>query len=126
VTFDGRLARAGVIALLARAQVGVLPLHAIPNYVVALPVKLFEYMAAGIPVVATDVSPWSDIINRHGCGLCVPVEDARALAAALTELLDDPQRARVMGERGRRAAEAHFTWESEASKLLGLYERLLA
>ena len=126
VAFEGRLARPGVTALLGRAQVGALPLHAIPNYVVALPVKLFEYMAAGIPVVATDVSPWSDIISRHGCGVCVPVENARALAAALTELLDDPQRARAMGDRGRHAAEAHFSWESEASKMLRLYERLLA
>ena len=125
VAFEGLLPRAGVVALLGRAQVGALPLHAIPNYVVALPVKLFEYMAAGIPVVASDVSPWSDVIRRHDCGVCVPVEDASALAAGLSELLDDPVRARAMGERGRRAAEQHYSWDTQAASLLELYAALL-
>jgi glycosyltransferase involved in cell wall biosynthesis len=125
VAFQGRLPRAGVVALLGQAQVGALPLHAIPNYVVALPVKLFEYMAAGIPVVASDVSPWSDIIRRYDCGLCVPVEDANALAVGLSELLDDPERARAMGERGRRAAEQHYSWDTQAASLLELYAALL-
>jgi glycosyltransferase involved in cell wall biosynthesis len=124
--FHGRLPSSGVTEILGRAQVGALPLHAIPNYVVAQPVKLFEYMAAGIPVVASDVSPWSDIIRRHACGLCVPAEDARALAAAFGELLDDPRTARAMGERGRTAAVEHYDWSVQAATLLELYGSLLA
>ncbi len=125
VAYEGRLPRAGVVALLERARVGALPLHAIPNYVVALPVKLFEYMAAGIPVVATNVSPWSDIITRHDCGLLVPVGDARALAEGINRLLDDPELAREMGKRGRQAAERHYGWPSQATSLLELYAALL-
>jgi glycosyltransferase involved in cell wall biosynthesis len=82
-------------------------------------------MAAGIPVVASDVSPWSDIIRRHDCGRCVPAGDAGALASALGELLGDPQAAQAMGERGRRAAEQHYDWESQAANLLALYAELL-
>jgi hypothetical protein len=60
---------------------------------------ILEYMAAGLPVVATDVEPWNAIIERHRCGVCVPLGDARALAAAITRILDDPGEARAMGER---------------------------
>jgi glycosyltransferase involved in cell wall biosynthesis len=88
-------------------------------------VKLFEYMAAGLPVVATDVAPWNAIIARHQCGVCVPVGDPRALAEAITQVLDSPGEARAMGERGRAAVEAHYSWASQEAVLLGLYEELL-
>ena len=126
VVFHGRVPSAGVAEILGRAQVGALPLHAIPNYVVAQPVKLFEYLAAGIPVVASDVPPWNAIIARHDCGRCVPPEDAGALAAAFREVLAEPGAARAMGERGRRAAEAEYDWSVQAAGLLDLYRALLA
>jgi glycosyltransferase involved in cell wall biosynthesis len=125
VRFHGRIDRPSIAALLRRCRVGVLPLHAVPNYVVAWPVKLFEYMAAGLPVVATDVSPWNGIIERFDCGICVPVSDARALGRAITSLLDDDETARAMGERGRRAVEEHYSWPSQEATLLKLYEDLL-
>ena len=125
VRYHGRIGRAEVAALLRRTSVGVLPLRRSPNHSVAWPVKLFEYMAAGLPVVATDVEPWNAIIERHRCGLCVPLDDPRALGAAITRLLDDPQEARAMGERGRAAAIEYYSWESQEAVLLGLYEELL-
>ncbi|HET6174587.1 MAG TPA: glycosyltransferase family 4 protein [Gaiellales bacterium] len=125
VRFHGRIGRPEIAALLRRCRVGVVPLHAVPNYVVAWPVKLFEYMAAGLPVVATDVPPWNGIIARFRCGICVPVSDSRALAAAITRLFDDADEAREMGERGRRAVEQHYSWTSQEANLLGLYEELL-
>jgi glycosyltransferase involved in cell wall biosynthesis len=126
VEFHGRLPSAGVTGLLARARVGALPLHAIPNYVVAQPVKLFEYMAAGIPTVASDVAPWSDIIRRHDCGRCFAPGDVGALATALSSVLDDLPAAQAMGERGRRAAEEHYDWRVQARNLVELYTSLLA
>ena len=125
VRFHGRIGRSEIVALLQRCRVGVVPLHAVPNYVVAWPVKLFEYMAAGLPVVATDVPPWNGILRRFDCGICVPVSDPRALATAITRLLDDADEAREMGERGRRAVAEHYSWSSQEATLLGLYEELL-
>jgi glycosyltransferase involved in cell wall biosynthesis len=125
VRYHGRVGRAEVAALLRRAGVGVLPLRSSPNHAISWPVKLFEYMAAGLPVVATDVEPWNAIIARHRCGLCVPVDDPRALAAAITRVLDDPAEARAMGVRARAAAGEYYSWESQAEVLLGLYEELL-
>jgi glycosyltransferase involved in cell wall biosynthesis len=125
VRYHGRVGRSEVAALLRRAGVGVLPLRGSPNHAISWPVKLFEYMAAGLPVVATDVAPWNAIIARHRCGVCVPVGDARALAAAITQVLGSPGEARGMGERGRAAVEAHYSWASQEAALLGLYEELL-
>jgi glycosyltransferase involved in cell wall biosynthesis len=125
VRYHGRVGRAEVAALLRRSSVGMLPLRRSPNHAISWPVKLFEYMAAGLPVVATDSEPWNAIIARHRCGVCVPPGDARALAAAITRVLDDPEEARAMGERGRAAAVASYSWESQETALLGLYEELL-
>ena len=87
--------------------------------------KLFEYMAAGLPVVVSDAPGWREIIERYECGLAVDAEDPRAVATAISELLRDPERARRMGARGREAVMSDLNWDRDAPRLLGLYERLL-
>jgi glycosyltransferase involved in cell wall biosynthesis len=125
VRYLGRLERERVAELLARVKVGVVPLHPIENYVDAYPVKMFEYMAAGVPVVATDVPRWREVLETHDCGVCVPHGSPEQLAAAITGLLDDDDRARAMGERGRRAAVERYSWKTQAEALAGLYAQLL-
>lgn len=125
VRYAGRISPERVPDLLGRARVGILPLQPIPNYRVAYPVKLFEYLAAGMPVVATDVPLWRDLLETHGCGVCVPPDSPRRLAEAMTSLLDDDGRARAMGERARRAVEQHYSWQSQADALIALYAELL-
>jgi glycosyltransferase involved in cell wall biosynthesis len=126
VRYAGRLGRGEIAALLARVKVGVIPLQPIANYVDAYPVKLFEYFAAGLPVVATDVPRWRAVLEAHDCGVCVPYGEPELLGAAITRLLDDDDAARAMGERARRAAEERYSWETQASELVALYDELLA
>jgi glycosyltransferase involved in cell wall biosynthesis len=126
VRYLGRVEHERVPGLLAQMQVGLIPLHPIANYVDAYPVKLFEYMAAGLPVIATDVPRWREVLEAHDCGVCVPHDSPQRLAAAMTGLLDDGERARAMGERARRAAEELYSWQSQAAALLDLYAELLA
>ena len=126
VRYAGRLGREGVAALLARAKVGVIPLQPIANYVDAYPVKLFEYFAAGLPVVATDVPRWRAVLEAHDCGVCVPYGAPEHLGAAIEALLDDDDAARAMGERARRAAEQSYSWETQEAALVALYDELLA
>lgn len=121
----GVLNRAGVRKVLARSFAGLVTLHPVSNYLDALPIKLFEYMAAGIPVIASDFPLWRSIIEGNQCGICIDPLDEAAIAAAVDMLFDDPQRARTMGQNGRRAVEHHYNWDKESETLLAFYARVL-
>lgn len=110
--------------LLGTARIGLCVLHPVRNYVESLPTKLFEYMDAGLPVVASDFPAWREIVNGAGCGLLVDPLDPAGIARALRYLLTNPDRAQTMGERGRAAVRKDYQWEREAESLLRLYDRL--
>jgi glycosyltransferase involved in cell wall biosynthesis len=126
VRYLGRVDHDTVTEVLAQAKVGVIPLHPHPAYRDALPVKLFEYLAAGLAVISIDVPRWREVLDARDCGVCVPFGSPRALGAAIGELLDDDERTQAMGARGRSAIEAHYSWRSQANALLDLYDELLA
>lgn len=117
----GMLNRSEVASLLGRARVGLVPLHRMPNFLKALPVKLFEYMSAGIPVIASDFPLWREIIETVGCGFLVDPRDSKAIAYAVEYLLTHPNEAQQMGCRGRAAIEQCYNWETEEQQLLALY-----
>jgi glycosyltransferase involved in cell wall biosynthesis len=120
----GFLDRPGVRAVMADAMAGLVTLHPMPNHLDALPVKMFEYMAAGIPVIASHFTLWREIIEGNQCGLCVDPFDAKAIAAAIDYLVQNPDAAMRMGENGRRAVIEKYNWPVESTKLIAFYENL--
>jgi len=104
--------------------VGWIPFEATPNNIRSTPNKLLEYMAAALPVVASDFGYMRAIIQEAGCGLLAPAGDAAAQAAQIAWLLEHPSEARTMGERGRTAVLGRYTWASEGKKLIRLYDEL--
>lgn len=86
--------------------------------------KIFEYMEAGIPFIATDYLLWKDIVDRYECGICVTPGRSDEIAAAIEFLLNDRERAYWMGQNGRRAVFDEFNWASEEKKYVGLFRRL--
>ncbi|MDQ1813147.1 glycosyltransferase [Massilia sp. CCM 9210] len=122
----GHLDRDGVCALMARSLAGLVTLHPEPNYLEALPVKMFEYMAAGIPVIASDIPLWHGIIQSNQCGVCVDPFDPAAIAAAIDYFVRHPHIASRMGRNGRRAILDKYNWPAEAEKLIRLYQELPA
>ena len=124
VEFLGWQPRSRVSALLGSSRVGLCVLHPVPSYVDALPVKLFEYMAAGMPVIASDFPLWRAVVSKAGCGFLVDPRDTRAIGDAIAYLLNNPEEAAVMGRRGREAVLAEYNWAREAEALLGLYASL--
>ena len=121
----GFLDRGRINALLARSMAGLVTLHPVSNYIDSQPVKMFEYMAAGIPVIASNFPSWREVVEGNDCGLCVDPMDVSAIAAAIQFLVDNPRRAQEMGRNGRMAVERKFNWNNEAARLLQLYERLV-
>jgi glycosyltransferase involved in cell wall biosynthesis len=120
----GRVSCAEGWRQMARCHVGLAVLEAIPNYVESYPTKLFEYMALGLPVVATDAPLYRSVVERFDCGRCVDPQRPEQLADALAWLLGHPEEAAAMGARGRRAVLEHFSWEREFAKLHAFYEQL--
>lgn len=118
----GWLDRASVRSVLARSVGGLVTLHPIVNYIDALPVKMFEYMAAGIPVIASNFPLWREIVEGNACGICVNPLDPNAIAQAIDFLIIHPERAEEMGRNGRRAVLQHFNWAAEEKKLLDFYK----
>jgi glycosyltransferase involved in cell wall biosynthesis len=121
----GPVDHAEVPGLLARASVAWIPLQRHPNYDRAVPTKLVEAMAAGRPVVASDLPRTAALVRSAGCGLLVPPADATAHAAALRRLLEDPEEAARLGAAGRRAFLEGLAFERQADRLTALYAELL-
>ncbi len=126
ISAPGHLDRGGVRQAMRRALAGLVTLHPVANYLDALPVKMFEYMAAGLPVIASRFPLWCEIVEGNGCGVCVDPRDPAAIAAAIDHFCRHPDIARRMGENGRRAVHARYNWRSEADKLAAFYDGLLA
>ncbi|MGZ4177105.1 MAG: glycosyltransferase family 4 protein, partial [Solirubrobacteraceae bacterium] len=112
--------RGDVADLLAAASVGVLS-----SDFEGMPLAVLEYMAAGLPVVATDVGGLPEIVRDGETGFLTAPRDPAALAERIGRLLSDPGLAREMGGRGRRRQRELFSREAMVGAVSALYERLL-
>jgi len=121
----GYLHRDQLSGALAQARAGLLVLQPFDSFEDSLPTKLFEYMGAGLPVVASKFLRCREVIERYGCGIVGDPRDAAEIAEALKTLFLRPAQAQAMGVRGRRAVRENFEWNSEARNLIGLYERIV-
>ncbi len=121
----GFVDRAGVRDVLARSMAGLVTLHPLPNHIDAHPNKMFEYMSAGIPVIASDFPLWREIIAGNDCGLLVDPLNPAAIAETIDYLITHPKEAERMGRNGRRAVESCYNWEHEGQKLLAFYDTIL-
>lgn len=125
VDYLGELTHDDAVAVMRDSRCGVVVDHPISNYLDSYSTKMFEYMACGIPVVASNFPLWTRLVGDADCGITVDPLDPTAPAAAVRRLLDDPGEAARLGENGRRAILDRFNWEHEFAKLAALYPRIL-
>lgn len=123
IQYLGLLEPTGIPAVVASAQLGLILLAPLPNYVNSLPTKLFEYMAGGVPFLASDFEGWRTMFPAGG--RFVDSESEDATVAAMVELLQDPGGCRRLGAAGRAHLEQHFTFEEQAEALVALTRSLL-
>ncbi|MBU7032709.1 MAG: glycosyltransferase family 4 protein [Theionarchaea archaeon] len=95
------------------------------NNIIATPTKLFEYMAHGIPVIASDLPEIRKIIQQTGCGILVNPERVKEITEAIFYLLNNPKIASKMGKKGKKAFKTQYNWEIENQVLVRTYIRLL-
>ena len=124
VQYAGWLSQEEVKAQLKKCRIGLVILKPERQYLHASPTKLFEYAAAGLPIVASDLPPSRAFISENRCGLIVE-PTPKEIALAITFLLDNPREAKEMGLRGREAVVKKYNWSSEGAELVRFYSSLL-
>jgi glycosyltransferase involved in cell wall biosynthesis len=122
--FIGFADRNMVADVLAEVRVGVCTLLPTQTHLDSYPVKLFEYLAVGLPVVLSDFPVWRSLLDGVDCAIFVDPSKPSSIAAAINELMNNPQQAEAMGRRGREAALTRFSWVSEEKRLIEFYDGL--
>lgn len=125
IFLHGRVPFAEVKTWLSKGKVGLVCLHPVENYRESLPIKMFEYMAAGLPVVATNFPLWGKIIDGNECGFTVDALDPCEMAQKVALLLRDGEMNHQMSCNGMRAFREKYNWLVEEEKLLSLYQEVL-
>src|SRR5215212_2963935 len=122
VSFSGYLDRQKLLELYRRSDVLIAHVRSSPTIdATMIPVKLFEYMAAGKPIIYAGKGAAAELLRRIGCAVTVAPEDPGAISAALAELLGEPERMRVLGSRGRSCVRSNF----HRDKLMDEFARAL-
>jgi glycosyltransferase involved in cell wall biosynthesis len=118
VRWLGQLPPAEVPPFLAALDIGLIPYPELRDFAFS-PLKLYEYLAAGVPVVASDIGQVGAVLRAMGCGRLVRPGDPAALAEGVMAVLRDPEpsRARAMEARGRALTE--HSWEERARRISG-------
>lgn len=124
VEYLGILDRAGVNNVYGRAVLGLVLLLPNPNYVWSRPIKMYEYMAAGLPFVCSDFPLWKAVAEETGAGVCVSLDDIKGIRKAVRSLLENREKAQEMGRRGRKYVMEKCNWANEERKLIELYREL--
>ena len=110
--------------LIAQAKVGLVLFQRSPSHIDALPTKMFEYMAAGVPVIASDFPLWREILTRFDCGLLVDETSPEAIATAVARYAEEPSLLERHSANARSAALSVLNWTAEGENLVELYDFL--
>ena len=124
VELAGWLRHNEIALAMKTSLIGLIPLQPNEKYNRALPIKLLEYMACGLPVLAARLPLMARYVNDCGGGLLYDSTRPEELARCVFELLADPERRRRMGENGLRAVRGRWNWEEMEKVLFGIYESL--
>jgi glycosyltransferase involved in cell wall biosynthesis len=112
-------------AMMAGSRIGFVLYPGDVNYGARIPIRIFEYMAAGLPFVASDLPTTAEFTNGRGVAELVPAGDPEAYASAIAGLLRDSARQAEMSRRGPLLARGEYSWQRESGKLVDLYRRLI-
>ncbi len=125
VEFLGWQDRTAVKELLLRSKVGLVLFHPIGNHIQSQPNKLFEYLAAGVPIVMSNFELWKNFLSQAPAGIAVDPLSPKEIQNAIMQILDSAEQSEEMSKIGRSFIEDVANWEVEAQKLYQVYSSLL-
>ena len=118
----GLIEREHAARILSQSKIGIVTFLNCPNHFDSQPNKMFEYMSAGLPIVASNFPLWKDVVEVNECGICVDPEKPEEIAKAIKSILADPEKAQKMSDNGKNAVLTRYNWNAEQKKLFELYE----
>lgn len=105
------------------ADIGVALLYPIPNHLTSLAVKIFEYMACGIPMLLSDFPLWEEKFSE--CSVFADPYNPKAISEAIHSLCTDKDMRIRLGNGGKKLVNEHYSWESESKKLINMYNSII-
>jgi glycosyltransferase involved in cell wall biosynthesis len=126
VNFLGWQHRNGIKRALGASRIGLVLLHPTPFHILSYPWKMFEYMSAGIPIVASDFPGLREVVTEVDCGILVDPLNLSAITEAIAWLLTHPGDAERMGRNGLAAVREKYNWAPQGRKLQAFYAGLLS
>jgi glycosyltransferase involved in cell wall biosynthesis len=124
VNYYGSVSSVEATEIIENSKIGMVTYLPEPNHLDAQPNKMFEYMAAALPLIASDFPLWKEIVEGNNCGKCINPNDPEDVANAINYFLINQDIAEEMGKNGVKAVSDKFNWDSEKEKLLTLYSSL--
>jgi glycosyltransferase involved in cell wall biosynthesis len=125
VKYTGEVSRKETIEIKRKCLAGIVTFLPVANHICAQPNKIFEYMASGLPIIASNFPLWKEIIEDDNCGICVDPASPEEIAKAVLFLKENPVEARDMGVNGLKLVQEKYNWRQEENKLFAVYESLL-
>jgi len=124
ILFAGKVPHIEVEDYIRKSRIGVVTLLPLPKYYKNIPIKQFEYMSCGIPVVGSDLPPIKRFLTEYNSGIIVDPTKPEEIAKAINILLSDPRLCKEMGDNGIQAVREEYNWGRMEEKLLKIYARL--
>jgi len=122
INYLGFLGREEMFDIIRKSTAGLVVFHPLPNHIDAQPNKLFEYMSAGIPVIASDFPLWREIVGKNNCGILVNPRCPAEIAKAIDTLITDKNKSYYYGKNGLKAVKEKYNWIIEEKKLIHFYK----
>lgn len=126
VNYLGVVDREGIKKIYEDSYMGLLLLRPREGFKDSLPIKMFEYMAAGIPVLASDFPLWKEMLEDNRCGICVNPLNVEEVRNQINKILKDTSWAEEMGRNGRKLVVHKYNWNQEKVKFKAFYDQIMS
>lgn len=125
VDYHGWISHKKVFEMLQNSKAGLVTLHNTRQYRNSLPIKMFEYMSVGLPIIASDFEEWKCILENPLCGLFVDPTNSQEIADSITWLFEHIERGEKLSENAKKSVKKQYNWESERERLIKTYDSML-
>lgn len=124
IKYLGVIKRDLVKELYSISRLGVVLYQPAKNHNEAQPIKMFEYMASGVPILCSNFPLWKTFVEENGCGVCVDCQKTSEVHDAIVSLINDERKLSEMARNGYMAVVNKYNWEKEKEKLIALYDEI--